>query len=372
MPATKERHAHYQAIYRFLTRYPDLVSLKKIDGFLWAAPTGAIYNLIQDCAKFKPRKSNPLGIPNNCRPERKQAIEEYKMVKMGTLGMETAARNAFDEYKSIVHTLFTVLTPTGAASVQAPDIIIRYLTRFTSSARLYKIKQTYDMATGNARHRYKRAVFLTLTTDPKRFRSLWEANRHLGTALNQFMSFLQKRKKQRLKYVAAYEFTKKTRLLHVHLIIYGTQWIAGKEEISAVWQRCEQGKIIKVYQIRNDGAGWHWLRQRPQDAHNQTPDDYISKYIRKALYNQDGHSPYWVINKRFFTCSQSLIDQEPPTEKHTALYHFLGTFDVFSLPDFVQADRHRLLQEIRDDTEPPPTPISDGETLNPMLNISDT
>jgi len=225
-----------------------------------------------------------------------------------------------------------------------------YSTRFNDFHRGIEKLRAYEYAHDKSLEDHSRAVFLTLTTDPKLFPSLWVANRHMSIAFNQFLQNLTNTlggRSKRLKYMAASEYTK-TGLIHLHILIFDHTYLFSpdgdidKHIISDLWQKCGQGKIVEAYGLKNTlmesgKREWRWFgRDQPSDAKGMSGGDYLKKYLKKCMmaiidqYNDPANTlfPYWAFNKRFFTCSRSFL---PPKEKleekaHTSLYvpHFIG------------------------------------------------
>ena len=150
-----------------------------------------------------------------------------------------------------------------------------YRTRFNSKSYIKKLLKRFERVFSIACRHYNYAVFLTLTTDPKRFSSLWHANRHFSVAFNRFLSFLGKRLGKRPKYICVYEFTK-SGLLHAHIIIFGVSYLLHKFELTKYWAKCGQGKITYIYRLKKKRDRWVWLKKRPKGTkYNQGIRDYL-------------------------------------------------------------------------------------------------
>lgn len=231
-------------------------------------------------------------------------------------------------------------------------LILPYQNRYNNQGRKIDLSKKYDQIFIKSREYYHDAVFLTLTTDPGRFTSLWHANRHFQTALNRFFSNLKKRFGFRLPYICVYEFTppvdrdgnpKRSGLLHCHMILFGRRWLMKTGEISRLWDRCGQGKIVKPMALRNDPQyGWLWVKAKPEDCGHKDPQTYLKKYLIKALRDEQGFDLYWVFNKRFFSYSRRLYDpQTPPRSKSGVVWVFLGSFPWDSIPPSWELQRRR-------------------------------
>ena len=86
------------------------------------------------------------------------------------------------------------------------------------------------------------------------------------------------------RYVAVNEFMENG-LVHMHIIVFGTSWVAKREQISADWNRCGQGQIVKALAThRNPKTGiWEWDGSRPEDADpGESPRDYLKKIPQQS------------------------------------------------------------------------------------------
>ena len=203
--------------------------------------------------------------------------------------------------------------------------------------------------------RHKKAVHLTVTTDPNRFYSLYAANRHFQKAFNRFMSFLTRKLGKRPEYITAYEFTK-SGLLHAHILLFGLSWLSHKHAISEDWNRCGQGSITYIYSVRNDNGRWVYARGKPTDfKKDKTAADYLKKYLLKSIDDPKEAMLYWVLNKRFFSCTRAALsttaDQELPIPP-IRMWEFFMTATYDTMPDFVFYE-----------TLPPPPPIYSPQNL---------
>lgn len=244
-----------------------------------------------------------------------------------------------------------------------------YRTRFNDWSRAARALDRYEAAWGEAEKYYDSAVFLTLTTDPKMHGSLWRANRHMAVAWNRYTSLLDKRARDgfaadlrttqaatfqkqgytpdeienllksdefdayieqemdgrsfRPKYVAVNEFMENG-LIHMHIMLFGISWLARRDQISEDWERCGQGKIVKAIAThRNPKTGvWEWRGQRPDDAkQDESPRDYLKKYLHKAIQDHQGFELYWAMNKPFLSSSRRMDPARLTIEQEVDLWY---------------------------------------------------
>lgn len=208
---------------------------------------------------------------------------------------------------------------------EAPLYFLPYKTRFTSFDRKKANLNTFESIWKYAGLKYKTAVFLTMTTDPKMHGSVLAANQHFYKALNRYLSLIQKRLGFRPKYLNVHEFTQKG-LLHSHIILFGIDYLTHYRQLSKDWKKCGQGRIVYVYGLRFNGQSWNWNKSKPRDLKNNgTVDLYLKKYLKKALFEADELELYWTFNKRFFTYSRALRPASAPPGRLGPAYHFIGS-----------------------------------------------
>lgn len=362
-PGTDDKaiNAAYHRIYRRLRKLAadGLINCEKgPDGLLWATPKPALFNLIRQVQNSNRRKTGPsddnkprsiYAWPDKCRPERIEAIKILNQYQMLPPDARKEVTDLFGEYMDDVADRRLVL---GDPDNPERLLVLPYLNRFNDQGRKVALLKKYDQIFLKSREYYQDGVFLTLTTDPGRFSSLWHANRHFSKALNRFFALLYKRFGFRLPYIAVYEFTpprdgdgnpKRSGLLHCHMILFGRRWLMKSSEISRIWDSCGQGIIVKPMALRNDPQhGWLWTRAKPADSRGRDPQQYLKKYLVKALNDREGFDLYWAFNKRFFTYSRRLYDPETPYRSKSGIsWIFLGSFPWDSIPPTETLNRRR-------------------------------
>ena len=179
----------------------------------------------------------------------------------------------------------------------AEIIILPYLTR-ANPDYVRKIKQKLAVLQKKSS---ERAVFMTLTTDPKRFPSLKAAYRGLMKNKARLMDMLDKRFETRLQYISVIEFTK-TGLPHLHLIVYGETFLLPQRELSDIWEAYGQGEVVD-------------LRQAGKGFRNPSVYHYVMKYVTKSWDLRDDKpdnlfhvAALWALDARSFTVSQGLLE----------------------------------------------------------------
>ena len=370
MQATDGRyHTLYVKLYRRVNKLRNLGLVrveKRDDGLLWVDVTEKLLHLIQQarnsnkCDRSRNKPDSVFSLPKRARPERIEAIKVALGVKMLDDDVKSSLQDWFERYLYYADGRVVVLSRSDSAPDDVPSyLILPYVTRFTDDSIKVRNLKKFETIWDFSRSHYEYAVFVTLTTDPKRFKSVWHGWRHLSVAFNRFMSSLRRVYGFRPPYVAVYEFTK-SGLLHVHLVLFGVRYLMHYRRLSALWSKEGQGKIVYVYTLRNDGSGWHWARMRPRDAkRGESADDYLKKYLKKALYDVEGLYLYWVSNKRFFSYSRAFSQLFPKRPISLGWFVFFGTFKTFELPAFVITRdafvSSRLARDYADDVTPPPS-----------------
>ena len=304
---------------------------KEDDGLTWyRARPPALLDLIRAPAKFQPEEKSdepdkkrgarrsPLDIPSNASGARLNAIRHLRGIRMVGKGDDLDLRAMFSGYLDKINEQIITLIHKGTGELAG----LEYSTRFNDQRRVLKNLDRYDYAMDLSAQQHFRAVFLTLTTDPKLHDSNWDANRSMTRSWNKFLSFLTKRMNgKRPKYISSFEFTK-SGLLHVHAIIY-VPYLIRKQDITDEWKRCGQGEINYIYRLKSRDGRWIWAgeQERPPDAQTGDAGQYLKKYLKKCLFaTRDGaasseDSPlymFWAINKRFWTSSRCFL---PPAEE---------------------------------------------------------
>lgn len=345
--ATKKPHAVYMSIYRAAHRLQNRgvgTVTKEADGLVWvwiprrileelAAETRRKMeahrerniDLIRSLCKNptppeKAGKPDPLAIPRNAHDERLAAVKLAMGIKgkMNNVDRSDFAR-LFYRYNDRVTEKIIALLDNSTGELIGSE----YSTRFNDTRKAAIALNKFDYVMEQSLRDYYRASLLTLTTDPKRFDSLWVANRSIGEAWNKFMAWLTKRNKRvRPEYIAAYEYTK-SGLVHIHAILF-MPWVADKDDITKEWERIGHGTVNDVRGLKRQNIKgkwvWKWAKKRPYGSSAAHGGDYLKKYLKKAAlakfdrYDDQAsvQAMYWVFNKRFWSCSRRLL---PPPEE---------------------------------------------------------
>lgn len=324
---------NYMKIYRFFINNPDFYIVYRIDGMIFIEPKCAFFDLIKDYVKFKLTKPNIFDLPKKAHDLRIESIKIMQKINILNRDHKQKAIQNFNFYIDEVKNKVLCFLRTHPRPPYDVTLIMPYNTRFTKPDIKLKTLSRYENALETATLSHKKAVFLTLTTDPKKFESLWHANRHFSIAWNKFMSYLTSKKSGRPEYIAVYEYTKNTGLLHMHVIIFGCTWLASHKSITVEWEKCGQGTVNWEYQLHNDNGKWCWTHGHPKTDIDNNAGDYLKKYLKKAIFSNEHLELYWIFNKRFMTCSRRFTD---PTDEATTTgiyWKFIGTWPLRDVPE---------------------------------------
>ena len=238
--------------------------------------------------------------------EDKKKIERYARYDLNFL---------FVEYVKDIIQKCLILKRTHRQTGKVEFKKMPYTTRFTSINRIKENMKEFDRRFNYFSEKHNKAVFLTLTTDPKKFNNLNEACENIGKAFKKLMDYLNRRHKAenggKLDYISAFEFSPSGGLPHLHIIIFGVDYLdlsdnrkknddskakyKSVHKISELWEKYGQGKLVYIYGIRKlkDGSRWTYKdnRKRPKDDKKGDPALYLKKYLMKIFFTLKGWKP---------------------------------------------------------------------------------
>lgn len=329
---------YYQRLYRFLKYLEEkqIIELHRTsDALLFVSIRQQIIDLLkqaQNSNSVKDVIKSIYALPKRARIERIEAIKIALSEKMLDEFSKEEINELFKTYLKEINSRRIILIKKHDAFSFTPDqLILRYKTRFNARDRQIRNLRNYERVFEIASQRYRNAVHLVLTTDPKRFKSLWHSWRHFSKAFNRFMSYTAKKRKTRHHYIAVYEFTR-SGLLHAHIVIFGTSSLFWKHQITQIWQRTGQGSYNFIYALKNENGKFVYARERPRDAkRGEDVKSYLSKYLKKAYFDSETLSLYWTSNKRFFTCSRFFSNYFEKQTSSSGLFIFFACIRVDEL-----------------------------------------
>ncbi|GBF36551.1 hypothetical protein MHHB_P0781 [Methanofervidicoccus abyssi] len=225
-------------------------------------------------------------------------------------------------------------------------LILDYTTRFNSTSKLRKRIEEFKEKITLAAKSYKYAFFITLTVDPNK-NNYKTIKKGLYYNFKKFMDLL-KRKFGIKTYIKVLEFTK-AGVPHIHLLVFtdkirvkasnsrgkgkGWKWLISQRWISETWDRYGMGKIVYIYALKRVKNTFTWLNYKPKNCKAKNISDYLTKYLKKAFYEDRELMFYWVYNFRFFTYSRDLTTNKGIKVK-IPKYEFLTSIDLSVFPEF--------------------------------------
>jgi len=166
-------------------------------------------------------------------------------------------------------------------------------------------------------------VFLTLTLNPRPFKSLHEAYEALMWGLNLFITAVRKEYPNFKGYARVVEFQENGNP-HLHILIFGVDFIP-EEWIRKLWEEKYQlGTQLKIKRIDNQKGA---IR-------------YLIKYLLKAFSGKNSEEAkkadkqkalLWALNSRGWAVSRSLvslISDRPIQTKSSGFWVYLGAYPV--------------------------------------------
>jgi len=281
-------------------------------------------------------KERVEGYIEKAHPLRIKSVKMMKSVNMANDRHKDKLKSYFESYIDDCNNKVIILRKKKNTEISSegfpPFKVFDYETRFNSEAKQLKTYAKYHDAWDIATQDFDRAVHLVLTTDPKRFKSLYEANKHFSVALNRFMAYLTKKMGYRPRYISVYEYTK-SGLMHAHLVIFGIRYLMPHHQITEEWERCGQGSYNYIYALNNVNGEWHYVKGKPKDLKKgESLRDYLKKYLSKAIFDPSSNFFYWVFNKRFYTCSRCFNLRKGLISPSFHVYELFTVCDDFNIP----------------------------------------
>lgn len=326
-------------------------------------------------------------LPARSKPQRIEAIKTYLSIRNpaifqrpdpGTLHPELSRKlnqteRLFQSYLTEIDDQVIVLKKKSDGHPGPEYCRFPYTVRFNDQSKKLRNLETYEKGIENSLVGFTDGVFLTLTTDPllwmgqqgmeftrqirnkdgeilatyharAKGKTLWHANRHESEAWRRYYEKLVHRFGWRIPYIRVVEFMENG-LIHLHVLFFGIKWLDDFRRVAYDWGvTYGQGFNCQVCRVRKKNGIWQWATRNdaPQDADGKQPADYLKKYLKKALWNEEGYAGYWIANKRFFTMSQSLRYQEiaeaaraKAERQGIRAYEFFGTIRADLVPEAI-------------------------------------
>lgn len=372
--------------YQFLNRFindldaeTDLIRLEHVDRDdergRWIHPTHCLLDLISAGITETPNQSNDLVYDREfCQNILKTTRSD--LLTLSDPQKETLARSLRRYIQRVRdYRLAFDVHLANRTGHETRRMVKPMATRFSDRGRVDRtFAMLQDSLEWGAEHA-DTAVFCTLTTDPKKFDSLWDAIMAINEnfhALNQWLKSdpstkgntrredihawrgpnddVTGRPRQKLEYAKVLEFTSRG-YPHLHVLYFDPPardtddmpWLCDKAELSYQWNkdtetRTGQGSIVDAYPLvyRDD-------LDDLEDVEFNTDEGFVSWY----RYGDHDHSEEWVDERVRFHQEQGQIDfdgdDDNPLQKTAGsyigkylseTYALLRDFDSLDDPDF--------------------------------------
>jgi hypothetical protein len=374
--------AGYQLARRFVEDCKYLETARK-DGRLYVEPAPEAFcelNLSPQYANRKTTRGRGDGLPDgsnphltasqsttgDCQPvddggqyprDRAQSILDKRVRLDGRNGQDYRAGllRQLGTEREIQQDKFKILRRVRGSGPE--HLLIPYLTRFNDADRAGDIQQGFRTALQRASQRHQDAVVVTLTSDAKRFSSVSEAVDGLTEAKGRFMSWLSTDYQlgKRPDNLSVLEWTAGG-LPHVHLVLFGIDWLLPQSTISAKWDSLGQGSVVDIRSAEAERGGQRWFLHN-DDGSRVTLRQYLGKAIRglQRVAESDAgdlvdavedgdielwrQALYWATGRQYCSCSPSLKDSgDSDGLPHVKRYEFVGVAQYHEIPAHVKRD----------------------------------
>ena len=373
--------ADYQLARRFFESCSWFQTARR-DGNLWVEPTLELFNLSPQHANRKTSGRQRDGLSDSSAsgltagrgddstdcPKDIETADSQQYPKdraQSILGKRTVldGRNGQDYRAGLLRELgterevqqdkFKILSRVRGSGPE--HLLIPYLTRFNDEGRASDIQDGFRTALRRAAGRHHDAVVVTLTSDSKRFSSVSEALDGLQAAKGRFMSWLgtDYQLGKRPDNLSVLEWTAGG-LPHMHLVLFGIDWLMPQSKIAAKWDGLGQGSVVDVRSATASRDGKRWYLHN-DDGGRVTMRQYLGKAIRglqdvarmdegrlKELVEAGDISLwrqalYWATERQYYGCSSCLKDSgDSDGLPHVKRYEFVGVAQYRDIPAHVR------------------------------------
>jgi hypothetical protein len=388
-----------QLARRFFEDHPELFKTQRRDGYTWVYPRRAAFHLNRrkhraktadgDGATGKTAETGPDFAKDRARAMLSKVAElgsdSLRADMLGELGTELAS----------VADVWNVFERINDRGTGPEYLCLPYWNRFNSEQRASNLRASWRRAWRRARRQYDDAVVVTLTTDPKRHDNIADATDGLIENKNRLSSWLAydlesgpSRPGFRPSNLYVLEFTD-SGIPHLHVVYFGVRWLTPQWNLVDYWDERGQGRVVDVRRLSKRGEEF----VMPTDALPDDPDadgkrtarSYLGKSLRSlstvasmdpggvvdaASARRSGDprdaddalwkvALYWALERRFFSGSPELTNDDPDGDDADSLpqvrcYRYVGTAEYSDLPGYVR-DRGLFLTR-RNKREYPPPP----------------
>jgi len=324
----------YQFVRRFFDR-SDYVALESETGENFAQPTPQAFHLTLS-SKF------PSGSPTAYPKDRAESCL-YGFHDLNNVKNARRIAKDFVRYLDSIEDKRLMLQETSGRPAQDLKLTMPYHTRFNNEHRKSEQGARYNTAWELADEKYKKGVFITLTTDPSRYASIGDMIEGLMDAWGNLLETLNQRYSRfgRLDFVRALEFggsdkSNHVGLPHLHVVVFGVPYIAHSW-LSSYWAE-KHAKIVDIQGVNKRGSD-SWTIQTGRHQ-GKSIAGYLGKYLSKTFetigldpgelhdrvdnWSDPGNwrnsqiwkmALYWASGRQFWDCSHDLKDPDQNLER---------------------------------------------------------
>jgi len=327
---SKLYYKYYMRLRRFITRLKrnNLVDISKVDGLIWIKPRVDLITF--NAVKFKQSLNNVCGFKHPARFNACGVLMDRRCLEVEDwVYLDELLRDYVDDVRDRVVVLGRYV---GSELVVR---FLRYRHRFLNS-ELRRRLRVFDLVFERASMIYNVGVFLTLTMNPNCYSNLYDACKRISEALNRLMSFLSRRLGRRPLYVAVLE-PQDSGNPHLHVVMFGVGRVEDHFKLTRILVRHGFGYVHFEYKVMLSRGRWVWANSRPGNCNVIDVRIYLRKYLEKEFNVNDGRAFsklgfYFASNKRFYTCSRSLLDRRG---KKRGGWFFIGSWHFLKVPDCI-------------------------------------
>lgn len=311
-------HRYYQRLRNRVEKLRDfeIISVSDVDGLVHIQNTEIFLYLINYIRNSTPEKLLSFLKRKPMNRHRRSATNLTSNVDRLNEKGQTLIINYMDNWRSeAIHKHILLLKKVPGVDIEY-SIPLRQTSRFLSKKKLKATLGRFHNILEQAGESYQKALFITLTTDPKQFPSIDAAKDHLRIALKRFETILKRKYGRNPEKIIFNDFMENG-LPHLHIFIFG---IPGNfihhKWLQRIWRdKCQQGEQVWINQVQYKNN--RWIPHRGKMGNSKISGDiesYLIKFLRKYL--RDPSQPsiqiamYWVTGKRIYSCSRKFNEKQ--------------------------------------------------------------
>jgi hypothetical protein len=313
-----------------------MITKTRPDGNLvYVHPTECLLNLI-NTINYTTNSSPPTagGLHKKRRTTscwREQAQQRCKTTQHLQSEDLSYIRACFDGYRRDMENSRVYLLP--RTDLRSTDVSVISVPR-TLGSRYYdpevkeQILASYNQLWAVATERHDCAVHMVITQDPRTETSIFEANTTFQKKMDILYKYLGRtlpEQPEKVERFTAQEFMDNG-YLHAHVVLFGIDFLMPVWKFTRVTKEYRLGKITYLSQLKKDPTTgiWQWGRAPPTDANENNPEQYFQDYLSKGITDPEKQMMYWLFQKKYFTCSDSLQQANPRRKRRTGQSSFVN------------------------------------------------